>query len=67
MQRVGQYLGPLLDINLDIHNGYSSEAQKDEMVEYLMVWHLGDVLANYLDQYWASYMDIYVDNLLTCG
>ena len=67
MQRVGQYLGPLLDINLDIHNGYSSEAQKYEMVEYLMVWHLGDVLANYLDQYWASYMDIYVDNLLTCG
>ena len=67
MERVGQYLGPLLDTYLHIYNKHSPENQKDEMISYLMVWHSRDVLAKYLDLYWESDMDLYLDNILQCG
>ena len=32
-----------------------------------MVLNLGAMLEKYLDQYWAWYMDLYVDNMLAWG
>ena len=43
------------------------EAQNGEMIADFMVWHLGCVLAKYLDLYLSSDMSIYVNNILTCG
>ena len=57
----------LLNIYVDIHKEHMSEAQNGEMIAYLMVWHLGHVLAKDLELYLESEMDLYLDNILTCG
>ena len=62
-----QYLVPLLDIYLDIQKEHMSEYQKGEMIADFMVWHLRAMLVKYLDLYGASEMDLYLDNLFTCG
>ena len=49
-----QYFGPIFDIYLNIHNYRRPEAQKDEIIADLMVWHLGDVLSKYLYMYGVS-------------
>ena len=61
-----KYLEPLLDIYWDIQKEHIPEVQKDAMISYLMLWHLGAVLARYLELYWSSEMDIYLDIILEC-
>ena len=63
---MGQYLEPLLDIYWDIQKEHIPEFQKYEMISDLMLWHLGAVLARYLELYWSSEMDIYLDIILEC-
>ena len=46
---MGQYLGPFLDIHLDIRKEQILEAQNYEMISKLVVWHLCGVLNKYLD------------------
>ena len=66
LQLLGQYLGPLLEIYLDIQREHISESQKDEMNTYFMVCYFGDVLAKYLNMYWESDIDLYLYSLLKC-
>ena len=40
------------------------EYQKSELISDLVVWHLGDVLVKYLDLYWESDVDLYLDIML---
>ena len=37
------------------------------MIVDLIFFHWGDVLEKELDIYWASEMEIYLDNILACG
>ena len=67
MHSGGQYLGPLLDIFMDIQKEHRSKSHNGSIIVYVIVWHLGYVLVKYFDLYLASEMEIYLYNILILG